>query len=627
MQIVKREKFKGLNDRDRAYKIPDGAAQSSMNFLAFRDRVELCRGTRLIGVELTGTGRITGLGVGVRPDGTEVLFRTRGQIIEYFDETSDVWTEIGTNQLGSDASGDDVSIEPYNTEAGAQVWIGTTESSLYKIMVANPGSITDVYNSATSYRGRFRIMRNSMYLFDYRDRGRDRYNLRRSYVDARAYTFVDNENIGTGNGSTRTFTATLAFKAAQTRRTCFGVSVTDGTETFTETGNGTLTGSLGGTGTINYTTGAVSVTFNTAPANLQAITCDHYWEDSSSTGIADFTSSATRTAGQGYTLMQGEGLRLTDVRNFHDNIFPFHERTIYRVVEAADDVDIQNRVFRRGTGIANPGATVATEEGIYYIDDADQDDPHFRLLTIEGDNVEIKPRSISKEDLELSTYRFDQGEAIQFGDFILFSCRRNTATWNDRVFIYNRVENTWNIRDWAISKFAVYNGILHGGSSISNNVFELFSAFDDENFIVEGNRVEKQDNLGTERLKKVKIFRMRGLIQPTQLVNLYLRTDGGNRGASIGTISGTGTYVDAGTDITIGTTVLGAREIGGGGSGETAHPYQYEVRIRTDLFREISLDVEIAPTGIGFFSYDTIEWVDVRVFGKKLPSAYRVAYT
>ena len=40
---------------------------------------------------------------------------------------------------------------------------------------------------------------------------------------------------------------------------------------FTDDAAGVLTGDQGGTGTVNYTTGAISVTFNTAPTNGQAI--------------------------------------------------------------------------------------------------------------------------------------------------------------------------------------------------------------------------------------------------------------------------------------------------------------------------------------------------------------------
>lgn len=71
----------------------------------------------------------------------------------------------------------------------------------------------------------------------------------------------------TGDGSTVTFNTT-----AQGFPIISGsVIVTDNTEVFTDDGNGVLTGDLGGFGSVNYTTGAISVTFNTAPTNGQEI--------------------------------------------------------------------------------------------------------------------------------------------------------------------------------------------------------------------------------------------------------------------------------------------------------------------------------------------------------------------
>jgi tetrahydromethanopterin S-methyltransferase subunit D len=53
------------------------------------------------------------------------------------------------------------------------------------------------------------------------------------------------------------------------------LSVTDGTETFTDDGAGTLTGDLGGSGSYISTTGQYSVTFNTAPTDGQNITASY----------------------------------------------------------------------------------------------------------------------------------------------------------------------------------------------------------------------------------------------------------------------------------------------------------------------------------------------------------------
>lgn len=78
-----------------------------------------------------------------------------------------------------------------------------------------------------------------------------------------ARTIVYNELLATGDGSTKTFTGTLDYKPVRANT----VHITDGVETFLDDGNGGLVGSAGGTGTINYSTGDYSITFDSAPAN------------------------------------------------------------------------------------------------------------------------------------------------------------------------------------------------------------------------------------------------------------------------------------------------------------------------------------------------------------------------
>ena len=73
------------------------------------------------------------------------------------------------------------------------------------------------------------------------------------------YDEAQTDLIGTGDNSETAFSGTLA-KAVPG-----SVSVTDGTETFTDDGFGTLTGDATGSGKVNYDTGKVSVTFNAAP--------------------------------------------------------------------------------------------------------------------------------------------------------------------------------------------------------------------------------------------------------------------------------------------------------------------------------------------------------------------------
>lgn len=77
----------------------------------------------------------------------------------------------------------------------------------------------------------------------------------------------------TGDGATVTFTTTVTGFPILPGTTI----VTDNTEVFSDsnttwtTSNVTLNSSLGGTGSVNYSTGVISVTFNTAPTSGQNI--------------------------------------------------------------------------------------------------------------------------------------------------------------------------------------------------------------------------------------------------------------------------------------------------------------------------------------------------------------------
>lgn len=79
------------------------------------------------------------------------------------------------------------------------------------------------------------------------------------------------EVIETGDGSTKAFTGNLAAYPVEPGT----LVVTDGVETFTDDGSGRLTGSAGGSGTINYRTGAYAVTFNANVVNETDVTADY----------------------------------------------------------------------------------------------------------------------------------------------------------------------------------------------------------------------------------------------------------------------------------------------------------------------------------------------------------------
>lgn len=81
----------------------------------------------------------------------------------------------------------------------------------------------------------------------------------------RNYGAITGESVGTGDGSTETFSYTASHGVVPGTYT-----ITAGSVSGTDNGSGTISGT-GISGTINYVSGAVSVTFTSAPSDGQAI--------------------------------------------------------------------------------------------------------------------------------------------------------------------------------------------------------------------------------------------------------------------------------------------------------------------------------------------------------------------
>ncbi len=606
--------------------IPDGASSDSLNWISCGDKIELRRGYLLIGNEVTGAGRISGLNVSTKVSGTEVLHRTRGRIVEYYNPTSLLWEELGTNLLAAAADGEDVSFSNYQSLAGSQVWMCSPNSSLYKIMTANPTNYDDQYDSTINYKGLIKIKRNRMNLWG---RVKDKTGLYQSHIEEGNYTAVTSENIGTGDGTTKTFTDTLAFKAGGAKRTCFGIIVTDTVETFTDDYSGVLNSNAGGTGTINYSTGAISVTFAAAPGGAQAITCDYQWEDATNGGLADFRYSATRLAAEGNVFPQDDGASpLQGIATYNNIEYCLHQSKTWSLDINENDTNAVNRIFREKVGVPNWRAFVETGNGIYYVDDREETNIQFRVLTLAAASTEIVPISISRpwkiKNLEvgvnLNDYRFDKAACIEFDDYVLFACRHKDSTSNNTVFAINKNSKQINKLDYWVSCFAIYGGALIAGDSVSNNVYELFSGWDDDESLINNYWISNLSELGVSNLKKTKRLIISGEIMKDQSFSIYLDID--NSGfVKVGTIEGTGDYVDKGQAVTVGSVTIGKNEVGGGGEDATAYNYLTEIKLHLSKFKDIK--IKFVATGIGYVSINNYIYKDIRIGSQRLPAKYR----
>ncbi len=616
--------FPGLNTSiPDLYTLKKGVSPDSLNWITgkFGDNISLRRGQALLGLtRQTGSGKVTGLGVGTRYDGVQVPFFSHTRKVKYYNLSSDDTVEISSNILPVGASGEDVWFAPYQNLAGSFIYYGSPNSSIYKTPASNPGSYVD--QAVVDYRfNTLKISQNRSFAGQRKGTTAgnfDKTGLYLSYIDKAllsSYTQTTGENVGTGDAVTLTFTDTLTDVSG--KKTCMYVQATDTVETFIDDRNGGMIGSLGGTGTINYATGAISLTFATAPGGSQAITASYYTEDSTSTGILDFSGSAF---GQGATYRQDDGggslMAIWAINNVE---YCFHLLRTWQLTTAVSSSDTSTNLPYRNVGIPYIRSAYPTPDGIIFADLSHPTEPKFRRLQLapNTNSQTIEPLSIS-DAINLTGHAFDYCVAFLWGDYEVFCVQdkiNGTAnTYNSTMYLRNVYSKAWDKVDFYASCLAEYAGTLLAGDPLSNNVFTLFSGFDDDGDPIVNHWTDGNMNLGTDNLKVVHRMVVNGLIQTDQNLEVWLSFDGGTF-VNYYTIEGTGAYVQSGVNTSIGSQTIGSQTIGGGAE-VTAHPFEVDFPVHSDRFTTVR--VKFIATDVGAVQVNEYTYKDIRDKGRKL---------
>jgi hypothetical protein len=253
------------------------------------------------------------------------------------------------------------------------------------------------------------------------------------------------------------------------------------------------------------------------------------------------------------------------------------------------------------------------------IDTSNPNEPKIRRLQIgqNTNNLTVIPVSIS-DSLDLSGYDFSQAVAFRWGDYEIVCCGEyvnGVAEGHNSVMLArNVVSGAWDLLDYRATCLAILNGALIAGDSISDNVFTLFSGFDDDESPIDNFWQDAPVNLGTEHLKRTHFMRVRGLIQRDQNVAVFLVLDDGSP-VMVFTIEGDASYVDQGINTTIGSPTIGSNLIGGGGGEVTAHPFDVTFEVHTDVYQRIA--ARFQALGIGHAQIDAYLYKDNRDKGSR----------
>jgi hypothetical protein len=593
--------------------VPKDGAVDSLNWLNKDGRIELVYGRQSVGDE-GDAGKNYGEHTAYRADGTEVRFRKVEGKIQHLVGTT--WTDTLTG-LGNG----DVTFTNYSSLAGAFLYVSSPSIGIYKICTANPASAVNMYDEAKNFKGYMLVDTGRSLLWG---RTQDPTGLYGSWIDAQngtVYTTVTNENLASGDGTTTVFSGTLAFKAGGATRTCHGVTVTvTGGEVLTDDFNGNLTGNLGATGTINYATGAWSITFTVAPASASNnIRATYQWENSNAKGVTDFTFSATRLAGEGFMIRQDVGGDKIEQVVVHDgSYFSFKQRSVYQFTLDVDDTAPRNELLRADIGVSGLRSAFATSAGIVFMNTGNPTRPQLNILKRNpfGDNFTTEPLF---PQFKFENYKYDDTVLFAWDRFMLVGCKERSNE-NNRLLFCDMQTNSVNITNYGTRTLTKSLGLVHAGDPVSQTTYELLTGFDDMGTAITNYWIGNGERYGVDSLKKVKRLRFRGLIDPNQIVEVSVSTDNSDF-QKIGVIRGDGDYVDYSASQAIGTTFIGEETIGGG-VAPLVYPFYMELKLKWPKFRKIQIKLE--SIGLGYFALQETTHFDIWLFEQhRLPKQYR----
>lgn len=590
--------------------IPADAAQDENNWLTQDGRLKLTAGRFRIGTE-GAQGTIQGEIFGYKVDGTKVHWRkTSGGKIQYYNGTA--WTDVVTG-LGAT----DYKFANYASLAGSFTFAFGADG-IYKFHNSIPGSFCSLYASAKNFKG-----------YAFIDKGRtilwntptDKTGLYGSYIDrqdATVYTAVSGE-------ATTTLTGTLAFKAGGATRNCFGVTITlTGTgEVYTDNYLGVLTGSLGGTGTINYISGVYTM------SNAGVGTAAYQWEDSNAKGVTDFTKSATRLAGEGFILRQDEGgdAILTVLIGQDGGYYSLKSQSTYQLLLDVADVAPTNTVYRRNIGVPSFRAGISTNKGIVFLNNANPAKPELTILQRNPLSNTVEPILLFPQ-FKFANYVYDDCTIETWERYTIIFCKSANATNNDTVLLCDLAQGSVDICAASARTCATDSGNLYIGSSVTQTVYELFNGFDDDGLALQNFWTSQGSTLRPgiklrriipNALKKERKLRLRGRIDANQNYSVYISYDDAGF-QLVGTIRGDGPYVDYTQPQEVGGHFIGQSQVGGDVT-TTVYPYFTELKLKSPKFRKRT--IQIIANAIGYVDIDLMTDHAITAFEDRLPKRFR----
>ncbi len=610
----------GTHNRYLPDDIPRDAAQDELNWITQNGQIELSRGRIIRGGE-GGPEVVQRQHIAYKIDGTVIEFRLLTNKIQYLNGST--WTDVVIrDSLGATTTttrGGDYTFSNVSNIYVNYILVSGPKGR-YIIMNYNPALALDYTLSGGTILGYQMVDKARGFMWGVEKDPTGFYGSRienqvanPSYVDS---TYI----LGLGDGVQTVFTGTIpGIPTFITPATFVRVRVTpSATNLASDNLNGLIVGPTVN-GTVDYETGAISVTFTTAPAAATNIQVIYRTYDFANRGVFDFTSTTpTRIAGEGFILRQDEGG--DPIKNILLGLdgayYSFKAYSVFKVDISADDLTLANNIFRKDLGLFSQNGVISTGDGIVFMDSSNPTEPRLRILERNplGDNTlvrELMPQ------FKFEKFYYDKCFMIAWNKFIVIGCKSvSSLAYNDRLLLVDFLAKTVDITAFDTNCFAKNAGELYAGSPYSATTYSMFTGFAVNDLPLNNFWTSKNEKYGTEYLKKYRRQRIQGEISRNQNLEVYLASDEGSD-QLIGTIRGDGSYVSYTPSGTAGYSMIGSTTVGGNPNDLSIFTYYAELKIKTNKFRKRYL--KFKAIGIGFISVNFLNDFDIYVFENRMP--------
>lgn len=485
-------KFQGWQTSVDAAKIPDGASPNGQNVIINDgDRVSIRpMGYEILGTATTTDSPVTSLHTFRRRSGENILMRSHGTYLEYYEEGNSTWESLRTTSTDGLIYGyADYNI---NTDLVSYVYFGNGSNNFARWTGAH-----------TVLDANLTIGQTTISVED------------ASEFSATGSVRLCDTNITYSGRTDTSFTISAsAINCSSTR------GITQAIQEFPANPKGNI-----------YLNASNRIFIAGVDATPQAVYFSKYGD--ATTYLTTLVSDSTADAAGIFNLGEGGGA-VTGMVMDEGAIYTFKKSIVYKITLSDSLYNLEPLKPFDGrsqtTGSLTSRSVFVGNNGVFYIT---PDKKIMSLQRIESyDYPQLVAISASIQPT-VNEINFDAVSGISWRDYAFFTVKSGSdVDVNDSVLVYNEKVGVWEtpIVGWSASEFTVYDDgtgeALYFGDSATANVYKVIDYASDNNLDVAANWRTKRFDFGAPQLlKEITNIYVEGYISDNTTIKISLLLD------------------------------------------------------------------------------------------------------